>query len=85
MSLLHHRLEKVELGLHHFGFLVEDPQATHRSLEAQGALRLPDVAIGNQYFEVKFRGPDGVVIDVAEHGWVGARGIHQTEASATTH
>lgn len=77
--------EKVELGLHHLGFLVEDPQATHRSLEAQGALRLPDVATGNQYFEVKFRGPDGVVIDVAEHGWVGARGIHRTEASATPH
>ena len=53
--------------------MVEDPQEIFRKLEAHGAKRLPDVAIGNQYFEVKWQGPDGVTIDVSEHGWVGAK------------
>jgi methylmalonyl-CoA/ethylmalonyl-CoA epimerase len=71
---------KVELGVSHFGFVVEDPAATHRKLEEMGATRLPDVPIGGQYFEVKFAGPDGVVMDVSEHGWVGAKGLESAEA-----
>jgi len=64
---------QIERGVSHFGFMVEDPQEIFRKLEAHGATRLPDVAIGNQYFEVKWQGPDGVTIDVSEHGWVGAK------------
>lgn len=66
---------KIELGMSHFGFVVEDPQATFRKLEEMGAQRLPDVPIGGQYFEVKYQGPDGVTVDVSEHGWVGAKGL----------
>ena len=66
---------RIELGVSHFGFVVEDPQATFRKLEEMGAPRLPDVPIGNMYFEVKYQGPDGVTVDVSEHGWVGAKGI----------
>jgi catechol 2,3-dioxygenase-like lactoylglutathione lyase family enzyme len=74
---------KIELGVSHFGFVVEDPQATFEKLEAHGATRLPDVAIGGQYFEVKYRGPDDVVVDVSEHGWVGAKGIESTPEPTT--
>ncbi|HEY7063548.1 MAG TPA: VOC family protein [Chloroflexota bacterium] len=66
---------RTELGMSHFGFLVEDPAASYRQLEAMGVQRLPDIPLGNQYYEAKFRGPDGVTVDVGEHGWVGARGI----------
>lgn len=64
---------KIELGVSHFGFVVEDPQATYRKLDEMGAERLPDVALGGMYFEVKYKGPDGVTVDVSEHGWVGAK------------
>jgi catechol 2,3-dioxygenase-like lactoylglutathione lyase family enzyme len=74
---------KIELGVSHFGFVVEDPQATFEKLEANGATRLPDVAIGGQYFEVKYKGPDDVVVDVSEHGWVGAKGL-ESPAEPTT-
>jgi catechol 2,3-dioxygenase-like lactoylglutathione lyase family enzyme len=66
---------RYDVGMHHFGFLVADPEATYRKLEAQGARRLPDVAIDNQYFEVKYEGPDGVTVDIGVHGWVGAKGL----------
>jgi catechol 2,3-dioxygenase-like lactoylglutathione lyase family enzyme len=75
---------KIQLGVSHFGFVVEDPEATFRKLEAMGASRLPDVPIGGQYFETKFEGPDGVVMDVSEHGWVGAKGI-ESPAEAGAH
>lgn len=66
--------EKAEIGVHHFGFVVDDAEATYRKLQEMGAKRLPDVPLGNQYFEVKWEGPDGQTVDVGEHGWVGARG-----------
>ena len=62
-------------GAHHFGFVVEDSDALYAKLQADGVKRLPDVAIGNQYFEVKWEGPDGVCVDVGEHGWVGAKNL----------
>jgi catechol 2,3-dioxygenase-like lactoylglutathione lyase family enzyme len=76
---------RTELGMSHFGFLVEDPEASYRKLAAMGVQRLPDIALGNQYFEAKFRGPDGITVDVGEHGWVGARGLLRAEASSATH
>jgi lactoylglutathione lyase len=75
----------IEIGMSHFGFLVEDPAATYRQLEAMGVERLPDIAISNQYFEAKFRGPDGVTVDVGEHGWVGARGLLPRAAATAAH
>jgi catechol 2,3-dioxygenase-like lactoylglutathione lyase family enzyme len=70
------------LGLDHFGFIVEDAEATCRKLDAMGARRLPDFPIGDQYFEIKYEGPDGVVVDIGAHGWVGARPLHADEPVA---
>ncbi len=74
---------KAELGVNHFGFVVEDPQATYRKLEEMGAERLPDVPIGNMFFEAKYAGPDGQTVDVSEHGWVGAKGLEPAAAEPT--
>jgi catechol 2,3-dioxygenase-like lactoylglutathione lyase family enzyme len=63
---------QVQLGVHHFGFGVDDAETFYRILAEHGAERQPDVAIGAQYFESKFTGPDGVTVDISEHGWVGA-------------
>ncbi len=73
---------RIERGVHHFGFLVEDAEAICRKLEALGATRLPDVAGANQYFEVKYEGPDGVCIDISQHGGVGARPLEAPAAEA---
>ena len=76
---------RADIGVHHFGFMVEDPQATYRKLAEMGAARLPDVPMGNQYFEVKYEGPDGVCIDIGEHGWVGAAPLEPAAEPTTAH
>jgi catechol 2,3-dioxygenase-like lactoylglutathione lyase family enzyme len=72
----------VVLGVDHFGFMVENPEATYRKLQELGAPRLPDVPIGNQYFEIKYAGPDGVCVDISEHGWIGAKPLESAAAAA---
>ena len=64
-------------GIHHFGFEVEDLDAAAVRLEAAKAKELTakdnlDMAMaagshGN--FEMKWQGPDGVVIDISHTGW----------------
>ncbi|HLI25586.1 MAG TPA: VOC family protein [Chloroflexota bacterium] len=73
---------RIHRGVHHFGFVVEDVEATYRKLEEMGARRLPDVPLGGQYFEAKWLGPDQQCIDVGEHGWVGAKGLGDIAAAA---
>jgi len=66
-------------GIHHFGFEVDDlDEATHR-LELANGQRLTakdgvDAAMaagGHANFEMKWSGPDGVVIDISHTGWEG--------------
>jgi len=61
-------------GVHHFGVLVEDGDAATEKLESLGGICFmrptPEEKMG--YFEIKFRGPDGTVFDIAEHPWGGA-------------
>jgi catechol 2,3-dioxygenase-like lactoylglutathione lyase family enzyme len=61
-------------GIHHFGVLVEDTDKTTEKLEAAGAVCFmkPDPNENMGYFEIKFRGPDGVVFDIAGHPWGGS-------------
>ena len=65
-------------GIHHFGFIVEDLEESMRKLERDGAREVADGYQGageeTGYYERKFLAPDGVVIDLTEHGWAGARG-----------
>jgi lactoylglutathione lyase len=62
------------VGLHHFGVLVDDLDEYEKKLEAMGApcFMKQDPNTANSYYETKFRGPDGVVFDVADKPWVGA-------------
>lgn len=63
------------LGLHHFGFWVEDIVEARQRLANNGAEhredRLPQAITSN--FEEKWIGPEGVLIDISQSGWVGAR------------
>jgi catechol 2,3-dioxygenase-like lactoylglutathione lyase family enzyme len=66
-------------GIHHIGFEVEDLATIAEKLAAAGSKRRDDVnaALGvggghrKHNVEVKYSGPDGVMIDVSETGWVG--------------
>ena len=67
-------------GLHHIGFQVESLEAITEKLAAAGSEPRHDVneALGvghgaprHENVEVKYSGPDGVMLDVSETGWVG--------------
>lgn len=66
-------------GIHHFGFQVESLDEACEKLEGVHARRLTqkdgiDTAMasaGHLNFEMKWAGPDGVVIDVSHTGWDG--------------
>jgi len=69
-------------GIHHIGFEVESLEAIFDKLAAAGAARRHDVeqalGVGHDHrlnVEVKFRGPDGIMLDVSETGWVGTSGV----------
>ena len=77
------------MGLHHFGFWVEDIESVRERLGEQGAEFRENVdpaakASGNSFFEEKYRGPDSVMIDISQHGWAGAQPpLERTPAAAT--
>ncbi len=64
-------------GVHHFGFEVENMAESRARIEKAGATHRPYPgtesmeARGN--VEVKFSGPDGVTVDLSEHGWLGTK------------
>ncbi len=67
-------------GIHHIGFEVDSLEAIAEKLATAGAPRRDDInaALGVGHgpraggnVEVKYSGPDGVIIDVSETGWVG--------------
>jgi catechol 2,3-dioxygenase-like lactoylglutathione lyase family enzyme len=71
-------------GIHHFGFQVESLEEIAERLKAAGSVPREDInqALGVGHgtnraanVEVKYVGPDGVTVDVSEHGWVGTSPI----------
>lgn len=76
-------------GIHHIGFEVESLEEVSKKMEAadakprddinqalhigMGGLEMDGPHAGN--VEFKYSGPDGVIIDVSETGWVGTRGL----------
>jgi methylmalonyl-CoA/ethylmalonyl-CoA epimerase len=61
------------VGVHHFGFQVENLEDAQRRVEEHGGvffLDLPDMK-ETLYYERKFRDPDGIIFDLSHHGWVG--------------
>ena len=82
-------------GIHHIGFQVESLEEIARKLEDAGSTPREDVnqalALGvgpghrpGGNVEVKYSGPDGVMVDVSETGWVGTSKLpSEVEAGAT--
>jgi len=73
-------------GIHHIGFQVESLEAIAEKLAEAGSPLRDDIneALGvgqgrrhGGNVEVKYRGPDGVILDVSETGWVGTSGLDE--------
>ena len=71
-------------GIHHIGFEVEDLEQIAEKLKKANSMPRDDInqALGvgmggpaHANVEVKYGGPDGVIIDVSQTGWVGTRGF----------
>jgi methylmalonyl-CoA/ethylmalonyl-CoA epimerase len=87
LALLHFKTDEAALmedgrhfvGLHHFGFLMEDAAEKDEVLRKLGERRAPALQGGplaaqgehGIFVELKFRDPNGVTFDVAEGGWPG--------------
>ena len=69
------------LGIHHIGFQGEDAEATDVRLQAAACPPREEInhalndsmgsGHGGRNVEIKYKGPDGVMIDVSQSGWVG--------------
>ncbi len=65
-------------GIHHIGFLVDDLDAATEKLNSVNGKQLNTregidksmAATGTQNFEMKWGGPDEVVIDISHTGWI---------------
>lgn len=64
-------------GIHHFGVEIEDMAQAQAQIEKAGAVHRPypgtEEMAKRGNVEVKFSGPDGVTIDLSEHGWLGTK------------
>ena len=57
-------------GIDHIGFSVNNDQEQFQKMEACGAVKAGAVNLGTAYYEDKYKGPEGIIIDVGH--WQGA-------------
>jgi methylmalonyl-CoA/ethylmalonyl-CoA epimerase len=61
------------VGLHHLGFWADDVGETKEAVEAAGGKYwMGEPVEGGGFYEIKYRDPDGVVVDITANGWGGA-------------
>jgi catechol 2,3-dioxygenase-like lactoylglutathione lyase family enzyme len=68
-------------GIHHIGFQVDDAEAADVKLRKADAYPMEEInstlqagmsrGHGGKNVELKYNGPDGVMIDISQTGWVG--------------
>ena len=67
------KLGRSHVGVHHFGFIVEDVAASRQAIEAAGGRHwMGEPAEGGGFYEVKYHDPDGIAFDITANGWAGA-------------
>ena len=61
------------VGIHHIGFWVDDVTQTRKAIEAEGGRYWMGESVeGGGFYEIKYRDPNGMVVDITENGWGGA-------------
>ena len=71
-------------GIHHIGFQVDDSEATEVRLKKNDSEPRDDInkalhasmgsGHGGRNVETKYAGPEGIMIDISQSGWVGTDG-----------
>ena len=71
-------------GIHHIGFQVDDAEATAARLSKNESAPRDDInkemhskmgtGHGGMNVETKYAGPEGIMIDISQSGWVGTDG-----------
>jgi len=62
------------VGVHHMGFVVDDKVATLERIAASGGRFFKELpAFPGVDAETKCKDPEGIVFDIAEHLWAGAK------------
>ena len=70
---------EVRAGIDHMGFTVEDTEEARQRLLAAGAKELNTINSGSAHYEVKFGGPEGIVVDVGH--WAGTAPLPERETA----
>ena len=69
-------------GVDHIGFTAEDEAAASKTLEGQGAKKIATIELGSAaHYEAKFRGPEGIVVDIGN--WIGTEPIEKEKTKAS--
>ena len=74
------------LGIHHFGIEIENMDDHTKLLEGLGAPCIAgrDAIPAGAHEEIKFRGPDNVVFDIAERPWPGTPALSHDRGDGST-
>jgi catechol 2,3-dioxygenase-like lactoylglutathione lyase family enzyme len=67
-------------GIDHLGFSFDDDEAGKRQITAAGGTEMNTIGMSNVHFEVKFKGPEDIIVDLGH--WVGTAPV-EAEATAT--
>ena len=65
-------------GIDHIGFTAENDAEAFKMMEAAGAKKAATVNLGTAYYEDKFVGPEGIIVDVGH--WMGAAPLEKDKA-----
>ena len=87
LALLHYKTEQAAgargcdfVGVHHFGFVVDDVAATRAAIEAAGGTHwMGEAKKDGGFYEVKFHDPDGIAFDITANGWAGAEVLKKVD------
>ena len=67
-------------GIGHIGFTVEDDEAFKQRLLSLGAEEARTIRNNDAHYEIKFAGPEGIVVDIGH--WAGTAPINSDAAAA---
>ncbi len=67
-------------GIDHLGFTFDDDDAGKAQIAAAGGIERNTVGITGAHYEVKFEGPEGVVVDLGH--WVGTAPVVEETVAA---